>query len=316
MEKSTSRCFASPSSRVAPTLLCGGRLLSLERPRVMGIVNVTPDSFYDGGRHAALSDQEAHADHLLTEGADMLDIGGCSTRPGAADVDAEEEWRRVGPIIRSLSRRRPEAILSIDTFRAEVARRAVAEGASIVNDIAGGDLDPDMADTVARLRTPYILSHIQGTPRTMQASPTYPRGVSLEVCDHLARRAQALAEKGVADVIVDPGFGFGKTLEDNYRLLRDLGKMKSLLRRPLLVGVSRKSMIYQALGLTPDEALNGTTVVNTLALAAGADILRVHDVAQAAQAVKLFVLWASGSRVLQGIGNREQGTRHAGLPGM
>ncbi len=269
------------------TLNLGGRLLPLDRPRVMGILNATPDSFYDASRCG--SDTEAiarRARAIIEEGGDIIDIGAYSSRPGADDVSPEEEWQRLDralDIIRSLY---PEAILSVDTFRADIARRCAEQyGVQIINDISGGDLDPEMFDTVADLHTAYILMHMKGTPQTMQEAPRYNH-LMADVTDYFARRIDRLHRLGVSDIIVDPGFGFGKTLDDNYRLLRRLDELR-VLGKPLLVGVSRKSMIYRLLGTTPAESLTGTTALHTMALINGASILRVHDVREAVETTKI-----------------------------
>lgn len=267
------------------TLRLRGRIRLLERPLLMGIVNVTPDSFYDGGRHSEPGALEEHIERLLDEGADILDIGGYSSRPGASEVDVEEEWRRLRPALEHLRQHHPEAVVSVDTFRAEIARRAVDCGAGIINDISAGSLDADLLPTVAKLNVAYVLMHMRGTPADMQRQPIY-KDVAVEVFDFLNAKLHELEELGVADVVVDPGFGFGKTLEDNYRLFGALRQFGAL-QRPLLVGISRKSMVYKLLNTSPEGALNGTTVLNTAALLAGADILRIHDVAAAKQAVEI-----------------------------
>lgn len=268
------------------TLNVGGRLVDLACPQVMGILNVTPDSFYAGSRCV---DEEAirqRVRRIRHEGASMLDVGGYSSRPGADDVTPEEEWRRLAPAIEIAREEWPEAIISVDTFRADVARRSVEAGADIVNDISGGDMDPDMFPTVAALHVPYILMHMKGTPKDMQQAPSYDDVMS-EVFRSLGERVEVLHEMGVADIILDPGFGFGKTLEQNYRMMARLREFR-LLGCPLLVGISRKSMIYRLLGCTPEQALNGTTVLDTMALMNGADILRVHDVREAVETVKIY----------------------------
>lgn len=270
------------------TLNLRGRLYELREPQVMGILNVTPDSFFAGSRTPDEAGIEERVARMLAEGADMIDVGAYSSRPGACDVSAEEEKERLRRGLRIVRRLAPSIPVSVDTFRADVAKMAVEEcGADIVNDISGGVMDKKMFHTVARLGVPYILMHMQGTPDSMQNAPHYDN-VRTEVMQYLIKRIESLALLGVNDIIIDPGFGFGKTLEHNYQLMAHLADFAELAR-PLLVGISRKSMIYKLLGGTPLEALNGTTVLNTIALLKGAHILRVHDVAQAVEAKKIFV---------------------------
>lgn len=264
-----------------------GRLMDLSVPRVMGILNVTPDSFFAASRTFSETEVARRAELLLADGADIIDIGGYSTRPGAAEVSPGEEWARLSLGLKAVRAVSAEAVVSVDTFRADVARRCVEEyGVAIVNDISGGELDADMFPTVAALGVPYILMHMQGTPQTMQQAPHYD-DVLREVILYLARKVQQLRELGVRDIILDPGFGFGKTVDDNYRLLACLDEL-ALFGLPVLAGISRKSMICRVLDITPDQALNGTTVLNTLCLTKGARILRVHDVRPAVEAVRLF----------------------------
>lgn len=269
-----------------------GRLVTIDRPWVMGIINITPDSFYGGSRvndEAALVDR-VHA--MLADGADVLDVGACSTRPGSEQVDARGEMERLQWALSIIRREAPDMILSVDTYRADVASRCVEEwGADIINDISGGTIDNDMFATVVRLHIPYVLMHMRGTPETMATLTDYD-DVTADVLEWMARRIDVLRQMGVADVIVDPGFGFAKTLEQNYEMLARLNAFHAL-EAPLLVGVSRKRMIYTPLGCTADEALNGTTVINTIALQQGAHILRVHDVRAAAEAVKITSLLRS-----------------------
>ena len=270
------------------TLSIHGQLLSLHEPQVMGILNITPDSFYSGSRTEAEDDICRRLHQLMDEGADMIDVGAYSTRPGADDVSEEEEMERLRRGLRVVRREFPDVPVSVDTFRANVARMAVEEeGADIVNDISGGDMDRQMFRTVARLHVPYVLMHMQGVPRSMQQAPHYDN-VRREVMVHLAERVDLLHQMGVADVVVDPGFGFGKTLDHNYELMEHLEDFHEL-GCPLLVGISRKSMIYKLVGGTPQTALNGTTVLNTVALLKGAHILRVHDVAPAVEAKKMYL---------------------------
>ena len=269
------------------SLNCSGKLLSLETPKVMGILNATPDSFYAGSRKQTELELAERAQQIISEGGAIIDVGAYSTRPGAADVSAEEEWERLANSLQVVSREAPEAILSVDTFRAEIARRCVETfGVSIINDISGGDADAQMFDTVAELRVPYVLMHCQGTPQTMQQAPTY-KNVTAEVITDLSRKVRLLRQRGIRDVIIDPGFGFGKTLEHNYTLLRQLEDFR-IFDLPLLIGISRKSMITKSLDITADEALNGTTALNAFALMKGAHLLRVHDVKAAVEVVKLF----------------------------
>lgn len=253
----------------------------------MGILNVTPDSFYDGGRYTHTEAAVARAAQMLNEGADILDIGGASSRPGAETVPETEEIQRVVPVIAAIRQQYPDAIISIDTWRAAVARAAVAAGADIVNDISAGTLDPMLIPTVAELQVPYILMHIQGTPQTMQLQPEY-NDVATEVLDFLIQKVATLRSAGIRDIIIDPGFGFGKTIAHNYALLRELHTYRQVLQLPLLAGISRKSMIYKLLNITAEESLPATTALHLFALQQGADILRVHDVREAVQARTLY----------------------------
>ena len=266
-----------------------GQLVPIDRPWVMGIVNVTPDSFYSGSRVADEQTLIERVQTMLAEGADVIDVGACSTRPGSESVDARGEMERLEWALAAIRRAAPDAIVSVDTYRAEVARRCVEQwGADIINDISGGTLDEEMFSTVASLGVPYVLTHTRGTPATMSSMTDYG-DVAADVLEWMARRIDELRQMGVADVIADPGFGFAKDVEQNYRLLTCLDAFHAL-NAPLLVGVSRKRMVYMPLGITPDEALNGTTVVNTMALERGAHILRVHDVKAAVQAVTLTAM--------------------------
>ncbi|MBQ7181924.1 MAG: dihydropteroate synthase [Bacteroidaceae bacterium] len=263
-----------------------GTLTDISVPQVMGILNVTPDSFYAASRQQTDEAIAARVRQILDEGGTMIDIGAYSSRPGADDVSADEEMRRLSRALDILRRTAPDAVVSVDTFRAQVARSCVEEyGVQIINDISGGELDEDMFETVARLGVPYILMHMKGTPRTMQQAPHYD-DLLTEMLGYFGRKTEQLHELGVKDIILDPGFGFGKTMEHNYELMRRLGDLR-VLGLPLLAGVSRKSMIYRLLGTQPDEALNGTTVLNTLALMKGASILRVHDVRAAVEVVRI-----------------------------
>ena len=264
----------------------GGKLIDFSAPKVMGILNVTPDSFYDGGRYHAVETALRHAQRLLKEGADILDIGAYSSRPGAKDVTTDEEQARLLPIIEALVSHFPECILSIDTFRSDVARTCIEAGAHIINDISGGTLDRQMFNTVAELQVPYILMHMRGTPDTMQQLTDYDDLVQ-EVNLFFGKQVAALRQLGVKDIILDPGFGFAKTLAQNYELLNRLEELH-IHGLPILGAVSRKSMIYKKLGVTPDEALNGTTALNTLLLAKGVQILRVHDAKAAKEIIDLM----------------------------
>ena len=269
------------------TINVNGTLMDLSTPRVMGIVNVTPDSFFAGSRTQTEDAIARRVEQLMAEGADILDIGGYSSRPGAADVSPEEECERLRLGLGVIRRVSPGAVVSVDTFRADVARMCVEEyGAAIINDISGGEMDAEMFPTVARLGVPYVLMHMQGTPQHMQDAPHYD-DVLRDVFLYFARKVQQLRDLGAKDIILDPGFGFGKTLEDNYTLLAHLDEFPSVFGLPVLVGVSRKSMITKVLGITPAEALNGTSVLNTLCLTKSASILRVHDVRPAVEAVRL-----------------------------
>lgn len=268
------------------TLNVGGKLLDLSQPQVMGILNVTPDSFYSASRKNTEQEVADRIIAILAEGGSMIDIGAYSSRPGADDITAEEEMDRLRSALRILRNIAADAVVSVDTFRADVARMCVEEyGVQIINDISGGELDSRMFETVASLGVPYILMHMKGNPQTMQQQPHYDDLLS-EMLRYFGTKVQQLHELGVKDIILDPGFGFAKTLEHNYELMNRLQDL-SVLQLPVLVGVSRKSMIYRLLGLTPEEALNGTSVLNTLALLKGASILRVHDVKEAVEVVQI-----------------------------
>lgn len=270
------------------TLNIGGKLLDLSTPQVMGILNITPDSFYSESRVTQLEEAYKKAERMLSEGASILDLGGHSTRPGADAVSEEEESRRILPVVEMLRKHFPNAVLSIDTFRASVARKAVEAGAHIINDIAGGNLDPQMFETVASLKVPYILMHSRGTPQTMKDLNQYDDLVT-DVLRELQVKIDQLQQLGVKDIVADMGFGFAKNADQNYVLLNALPSFQ-VLNVPILAGVSRKSMIWRKLDITPDKSLNGTTVLNTVALLNGASILRVHDVKEAVEAVKLVGL--------------------------
>ncbi len=273
-------------SGVSATINVRGRLVSLGEPQVMGILNVTPDSFFVTSRCRSEEEIRQRVCMMRREGATMVDIGAYSSRPGAEEVSVEEELRRLLPAVGIVREEWPDAIISVDTFRAGVARQAVEAGADIINDISGGEMDKDMFRTVAELHVPYILMHMQGTPQDMQKAPHYDN-LMCEVFRSLGERVEELHEMGVADVIVDPGFGFGKTMAQNYEMMARLGEFR-LLGCPILVGISRKSMVYRLLDTTPEESLNGTTALNTIALMNGASILRVHDVREAVEAIKIY----------------------------
>jgi dihydropteroate synthase len=264
----------------------GGRLMDLSIPQVMGIINLTPDSFFADSRKPAVADAVKQAGQMLADGATMLDLGAYSSRPGATDISVQEEIDRLLPVVEAVVETYPNSILSIDTFRAQVAEAAINTGAHMINDIGGGELGADMFSTVAPLQVPYILMHMKGTPQTMVHQAKY-HDVFAEVFDYLAGRYELLRSIGVHDVIIDPGFGFAKTAEHSYALMNRLEEFNRL-QLPVLVGVSRKRMIYGLLDSTAAHALNGTTVLNTIALTKGANILRVHDVKEAAEAVKLW----------------------------
>lgn len=275
------------------TINAGGRLLDLQTPVVMGILNATPDSFYAGSRTQTEAEIAARVHQIVNEGAGIIDVGAYSARPGADDVPADEEMRRLRHALDIVRREAPDAIISVDTFRADVAKMCIEEGgAHIINDISGGTLDKNMFRTVARLRVPYILMHIQGEPHTMQQAPHYDN-LEQEVFLFLSQRVDQLRQLGVADIILDPGFGFGKTLAHNYELMNRLEDFREF-DLPLLVGISRKSMIHKLLGTTPAEALGGTIALNTIALMKGAHILRVHDVRAAVETIRIVETMKTG----------------------
>lgn len=254
-------------------------------PMVMGILNITPDSFFDGGKYTTEEDWILRTKQMIDEGADIIDIGACSTRPGAKDVPETEESERLIPVIRSVRKKFPEILVSADTFRATVAEKAVEAGASMINDISGGTMDENMFATVAKLQVPYVLMHIQGRPQTMQLNPHY-ENVTQEVYNYFEEKINVLKKLGFDKIILDPGFGFGKNTEHNFQLLKDLEKFKSF-GFAILVGFSRKSMVNKVLNTKPEDALNGTTILNTIAIEKGATILRVHDVKEAKEVVRI-----------------------------
>ena len=272
------------NTKLAPLKFPNGKELPLTSPLVMGVVNITPDSFYDGGKYATSEDAIKQAEKLIAEGADILDLGAASTRPGAEFLTPKQELERLLPVLDHIVLHHPDAIISVDTFQSEVAKEAVKHGASIVNDISGGTLDDRMFDVVAKLKVPYILMHIQGDPQTMQVNPQYDDVVA-EVYEFLARQSEKAKNAGIKQIVVDPGFGFGKTVEHNFTLLRNLKQFRTL--GPLMVGLSRKSMINKVLKTKPESALTGTIALNTLALTHGVNILRVHDVKEARQVILL-----------------------------
>jgi len=268
------------------TINCRGKLLDLSKPQIMGIINLTPDSFFDGGKYTNQNEVLKLVEKMLKEGADLLDLGGQSTRPGSQRINAEIELQRLLPYIESILKHFPDTILSIDTYHSEVAKHAIYQGASIINDISGGTMDDGMFETIARLRVPYIMMHIQGRPETMQENPTYENS-TLEVLDYFTTKTNQLKKLGIFDIIIDPGFGFGKNVEHNYQLLAEMHHL-SILGYPILVGISRKSMICKVLEIKAMDALNGTTALHMLALQKGAKILRVHDVKEAKECVKIW----------------------------
>lgn len=267
------------------TLNCKGRLLVIEQPIVMGILNITLDSFYSASRTSTNDTILAKAEQMLQEGATILDMGGQSTRPGSTRLTAAEEAERVIPAIQLVKQKSPACFVSVDTYHSDVAREAVEAGADMVNDISAGEMDAAMLSTVARLQVPYIAMHMQGTPDTMQQNPVY-ENVTKDVLDYFIKKTEQCRAAGIKDVLIDPGFGFGKTIAHNFQLLREL-EVFQLLKYPVLAGLSRKSTIYKTLGTTADDALNGTTVLNTIALQKGASVLRVHDVKEAMEAIHL-----------------------------
>ena len=268
------------------TLNCNGRLLLIDKPVVMGIINATPDSFYESSRNKTIDEALATTEKMLNEGATFIDIGGQSTRPKSERISATEEEERVIPVIEAVAKSYPQSFISVDTYAASVAANAVAAGACIVNDISGGTMDEDMLQVVGKLSVPYICMHIKGTPETMQQNPMY-ENVTNEVLDFFIHQTEKCRLNNIHDVIVDPGFGFGKTATHNFQLLKQLSAFK-MLEKPILAGISRKGMIYKTLKITAEESLNGTNVLNTIALLNGANILRVHDVKPAIEAIELI----------------------------
>ncbi len=268
------------------TLNCKGKLLMIDKPLVMGIINTTPDSFYEGHLNKGAEAITTLAAKMIEDGADILDIGAQSTRPGSTRIDADEEIKRAIPVIEAIKKNHPDALISIDTYHSKVAQEAVHAGASIVNDISAGDMDPAMLKTVAALKVPFVAMHKKGSPENMQQNPQY-NNVVMEVLDFFIAKIEACKQAGIMDVIIDTGFGFGKTNQHNFQLLKNLAVFK-MVDKPILAGLSRKGTIYKTLGITAEEALNGTSCLNTIALLNGAAILRVHDVKEAKQAIQLL----------------------------
>jgi dihydropteroate synthase len=268
------------------TLNVQGKLMDLSVPKIMGILNITPDSFYEGSRATEPVAILKQVEKMISEGADFIDLGGYSSRPGAIDISQEEELRRVLPAIRSIYKEFPNTVIAIDTFRSDVAKQAVINGARMVNDISAGELDTNMIETIAALKVPYIAMHLRGTPQTMTLHTNYENLVK-EVTDYFHKKVDQLHRSGLKDIIIDPGFGFAKTIDQNFELLHHLDYLQ-LLKKPVLVGLSRKSMIWRTLSITPEQALNGTTALHAIALLKGASILRVHDVKEAVETVKLI----------------------------
>ncbi len=268
------------------SLNCQGKLLVIDKPLVMGIINITPDSFYKGSSQQTNASVLAQATKMINDGAGIIDVGGQSTRPGSERISIKEELQRVLPAIEIILKNFPETIISVDTYQSKVAEECVNTGAAIINDISAGNMDSAMISTVAKLQVPYICMHMKGTPEDMQEHPTY-ENVIMEVLDFFIQKVDECRRAGINDVIIDPGFGFGKTIAHNFTLLKELSAFK-MLDKPIIAGLSRKSTIYKTLGVTAEEALNGTTVLNTLALQNGANILRVHDVKEAKEVIALL----------------------------
>ena len=262
-----------------------GSVLDLSIPKIMGVLNVTPDSFYDGGIYSSEKKILKQVEKMVLDGADIIDVGGYSSKPGATSITIEEEEKRVIPIIKLIYKTFKESIISVDTFRSEISEKSINAGASIINDISGGDLDNNIYKIAGKYKTPYIIMHMRGNPSNMQNNPVY-KNINYEIIKDLSKKIDLAQNNGVCDIIIDPGFGFGKTIEHNYQILDNL-KLYKILDKPILVGISRKSMIYKLLKTEPSKALNGTTVLNTIALINGANILRVHDVKEAKEVIKL-----------------------------
>jgi dihydropteroate synthase len=263
-----------------------GDILDLSSPKIMGVLNVTPDSFYDGGVYSNDKNILLQVEKMISDGADIIDIGGFSSKPGAKTISVKEEEKRVIPIIKLINNTFNKIIISVDTFRSEIAAKSLNEGASIINDISGGDLDKNIYQIANKYRAPYIMMHMKGVPANMQANPKY-KNINYEIIKDFSYKIDLAEKKGVCDIIIDPGFGFGKSIEHNYQILNNI-KLYTILKKPILVGISRKSMIYKLLKTDPSKALNGTTSLNTIALINGANILRVHDVKEAKEVIKLY----------------------------
>jgi dihydropteroate synthase len=262
-----------------------GSVLDLSIPKIMGVLNVTPDSFYDGGIYSSEKKILKQVEKMVLDGADIIDVGGYSSKPGATSITIEEEEKRVIPIIKLIYKTFKESIISVDTFRSEISEKSINAGASIINDISGGDLDNNIYKIAGKYKTPYIIMHMRGNPSNMQNNPVY-KNINYEIIKDLSKKIDLAQNNGVCDIIIDPGFGFGKTIEHNYQILNNL-KLYKILDNPILLVISRKSMIYKLLKTEPSKALNGTTVLNTIALINGANILRVHDVKEAKEVIKL-----------------------------
>jgi dihydropteroate synthase len=263
-----------------------GNTLDLSSPKIMGVLNVTPDSFYDGGVYSNEKKILLQVEKMISDGADIIDIGGFSSKPGAKTISVKEEEKRVIPIIKLINNTFNKIIISVDTFRGEIAEKSLNEGASIINDISGGNLDKNIYQIANKYRVPYIMMHMKGVPANMQANPKY-ENINYEIIKDFSYKIDLAEKKGVCDIIIDPGFGFGKSIEHNYQILNNI-KLYTVLKKPILVGISRKSMIYKLLKTDPSKALNGTTSLNTIALINGANILRVHDVKEAKEVIKLY----------------------------
>jgi len=263
-----------------------GDTLDLSSPKIMGVLNVTPDSFYDGGVYSNEKKILLQVEKMISDGADIIDIGGFSSKPGSKTISVKEEEKRVIPIIKLINNTFNKIIISVDTFRGEIAEKSLNEGASIINDISGGNLDKNIYQIANKYRVPYIMMHMKGVPANMQANPKY-ENINYEIIKDFSYKIDLAEKKGVCDIIIDPGFGFGKSIEHNYQILNNI-KLYTVLKKPILVGISRKSMIYKLLKTDPSKALNGTTSLNTIALINGANILRVHDVKEAKEVIKLY----------------------------
>ncbi|MBC8343511.1 MAG: dihydropteroate synthase [Bacteroidetes bacterium] len=271
-----------------------GKLFDLKKKRIMGILNLTPDSFYDGGKLKSVEELLSKAANMIQEGADILDVGGYSSRPGAAHISVSEELNRIIPAILEIKKKFPDSIISVDTFRSKVAEEAIRSGADIINDISAGDLDPRLPELMAEANVPYIIMHMQGTPANMQQNPNYSN-ITNALLSYFSDKLNLFNKMGINDIIIDPGFGFGKNSVHNYEILNKLS-LFDIFQTPVLVGLSRKSMIYNSLQTTAENALNGTSILNTIALLNGASILRVHDVKEAVEAIKLVDLYLNPNK--------------------